>query len=55
MKIRVIDGVRLQDDSSLTKNEKAWIEMIRLVSQGSDPGPSLRAVQALRSALWHRP
>lgn len=44
---RVIDGVRLPDDASLTANERAWIEMIRLVSQGKDPAPTLGAVQVL--------
>jgi hypothetical protein len=48
---RVVDGVRLPDDGRLTENEKAWIEFIRLLSQGSDPMPTLRSVQALRQVL----
>jgi ribosomal protein S12 methylthiotransferase accessory factor YcaO len=48
---RVINGIRLPDDSSLTDNEKAWVEIIRLLSQGSDPVPTLRSVQALRQVL----
>jgi hypothetical protein len=48
---RVIDGVRLPDDGSLTENEKAWIEFIRLVSKNTDPEPTFRAVQALKQAM----
>jgi hypothetical protein len=48
---RVINGIRLPDDSRLTENERAWIEFIRLLSNGSDPVPTLRSVQALRQVL----
>ncbi|AHM05753.1 hypothetical protein roselon_03498 [Roseibacterium elongatum DSM 19469] len=47
----MVDGVRLPDDSSLTDNEKAWVEFIRLASGGNDPAPTLKAIQALRKAL----
>lgn len=50
---RVINGTRLPDDKSLTANERAWIEMIRLVSCGTDPAPTLRAVQSLLHARLH--
>lgn len=53
MTTRVIDGVRLPDDSSLTENEKTWIDVIRLVSRGTDPEPTLRSVQAQRNSLLH--
>ena len=29
---RVIDGVRLPDDRSLTENEKAWVEFMTRAS-----------------------
>lgn len=32
----------------LTENECAWIEFLRLISKGSDPGITLRRVQLLR-------
>ena len=33
---------------NLTENELAWVVFLRLLSEGSDPVPSLAAVQALR-------
>lgn len=33
---------------SLTRNELAWVEFIRLASFDSDPSPTLSRVQALR-------
>jgi len=48
---RVIDGVRLPDDSSLTENERAWVEFIRLVSEGKDPPPTLRHMALLKLGL----
>ena len=47
-------NVRLVDRCTapgLTENEAAWIEFIRLISCGTDPGPTLAAVQALCRAL----
>jgi len=35
----------------LTENEKAWIEFIRLISNGRDPGITVKRVQALRELL----
>ena len=37
--------------NQLTKNEKAWIEMIRVISAGRDPGLTLQRVQALTELL----
>jgi hypothetical protein len=53
MSMRVIDGVRLPDDSSLTENERAWVEFIRLTSQNTDPAPTLTAVGLLKHAWRH--
>lgn len=39
---------------TLTENERAWIIFLRLVSRGRDPGPTLRAVQALRVIFEER-
>lgn len=35
----------------LTENEKAWIEFIRVISCGSDPGITPTRVRALRELL----
>jgi hypothetical protein len=48
MSMRVMDGVRLPVDSSLTENERAWVEFMRLTSRNANPAPTLRSVQALR-------
>jgi len=48
---RVIDGVTLPGDGSLTENEMAWVEFIRLLSGGSDPAPTLVGINVLRQAL----
>jgi hypothetical protein len=48
MSIRVIEGIRLPDDSNLTENERAWVEFMRLTSRNADPARTLRSVQALR-------
>lgn len=34
-----------------SSNERAWIEFLRLLSCGTDPAPTLKAIQALRQAL----
>jgi hypothetical protein len=54
MSMRVMDGVRLPDDSSLTEKERAWVEFIRLTSRNMDPAPTLSSVQALRQ-IFHGP
>lgn len=36
---------------SLTRNERAWIEFIRVISAGRDPAPSPELVRKLREAL----
>ena len=38
----------MKDDPELTDNERAWLEFLRLISDGRDPGPTLRRVQLLR-------
>ena len=35
----------------LTENEKTWIEFIRVISNGRDPGITVKRVQALRELL----
>lgn len=39
---------------SLTENESAWIEFLRLISGDTDPTPDLGSVQALRLTLGRR-
>lgn len=36
---------------SLTRNEQAWIEMIRVISNGRDPRLTLTRAQVLRELL----
>jgi hypothetical protein len=40
--------------SDITANELAWVDFLRLISNGSDPGPTLRRVQLLRRVLRRR-
>ena len=35
----------------LTENEMTWIEFIRVISNGRDPGITVKRVQALRELL----
>ncbi len=35
----------------LSENERAWIELIRVISGGRDPKPSLSRVRALRELV----
>lgn len=35
----------------LSENEKVWIEFIRVISAGRDPGINLKRVEALRQAI----
>ena len=35
----------------LTENERAWIEFLRLISNGCDPALTLRDVQLLRQIM----
>lgn len=36
-------------DRDLTRNERAWIEFLRLASSDTDPPPTLDRVQRLRA------
>ena len=38
--------------SELTENEVAWVEFLRLISDGRDLGPTLHRVQLLRRICW---
>jgi hypothetical protein len=38
----------------LTENELAWVDFVRLISNGTDPGPTLKRVQLLRRVLRRR-
>lgn len=48
---RRMDGFRVLHDAPLTQNERDWIEMLRAICGDEVPGPTLKAVQALRSVL----
>ncbi|MGO4916639.1 hypothetical protein [Pseudogemmobacter sp. W21_MBD1_M6] len=41
-------GFRLPSEVPFTENERAWIDLIRLASNNSDPRPALSLVQGLR-------
>jgi len=43
--------LELRNNAQLTENEKAWIEFIRVISNGRDPGITVKRVQALRELL----
>jgi len=43
--------IRIDNSCDLSENERAWIEFIRLCSQGRDPAPTLQRVQKLRLLL----
>lgn len=51
---RVVEGVRLPDDRSLTPNERLWVETLRAIVGDADPPPSLPVVQAVRRVLTGR-
>lgn len=38
----------------LTENERAWIGFVRLISNDSDPAPTLARVQGVRLALLEK-
>lgn len=41
-------GFRLPSEAPFTENERAWIDLIRLASNNSDPRPALSLIQHLR-------
>ncbi len=51
---KVVNGFRVLRDKPVTRNEMHWIEVLRAISGEEVPGPTLRAVQALRIALKDR-
>lgn len=44
----VVNGFCLARDTPLTQNELDWIDMLRAICGREVPGPTLKAVQALR-------
>jgi hypothetical protein len=46
-----VAGFRLPSEQSISRNESAWIDFLRLVSCDSDPAPTLLLVQAMRRAI----
>ena len=48
---RVVEGFKLPSNAPLTVNERAWIDMLRMIVGDADPKPTLSAVQALTAAL----
>ncbi len=44
-------SVFMPELGDLTKNERAWIGFLRLITVDTDPAPTLKRVQALRLAL----
>lgn len=50
----MVNGFRLVHDTPLTKNELDWIDKLRAICGHEVPGPTLKAVQALRMAIEPR-
>lgn len=50
----VVEGFKLPSTTSITDNERNWIDMLRCIVGDADPSPTLPGVQALRRALLHR-
>ncbi len=46
-----VAGFKLTSEQPISRNERAWIEFLRLASSDSDPAPTLRLVQAMRRVL----
>lgn len=49
-----VQGFRLPSCDNITPNEVAWIAFLRDISGGTDPSPTLKAVQVLQQALADR-
>ncbi len=47
----VYEGFKLPSTDPITKNELAWVDMLRPIVGDADPSPPLAGVQALRVAL----
>ena len=45
------DTFRLPDTRSPTRNEIAWLSMLRDITAGKDVAPTLAAIQALQKVL----
>ena len=45
---RVVNGFKLPEYHSPTENELTWIEFLRIISNGTDPGFDLAASQMLQ-------
>lgn len=48
---QVVAGFCLPDAGELTDNERAWVGFLRDASKGTNPAPTLAAVQAMRQLL----
>ena len=46
-----VHGFKVPPEHAITEHELAWIKFIRILSNDSDPSPSLRTVEALRVGL----
>jgi len=44
-------SIFLPEFEDLTENERAWVGFLRLITQDTDPAPTLARVQALRSVF----
>ena len=48
---KMFEGFVVPQDGPLTKAERGWVEIIRVICFDGVPPPSLEPVQALREAL----
>lgn len=51
MSDRMIPSVFMPEIQHLTEHERAWIGFLRLISNDTDPAPTLARVQALRQVF----
>ena len=42
-----VAGFKVPSDRTISQNERAWTDFLRLASRDSDPTPTLRCVQLL--------
>jgi hypothetical protein len=45
---KIVNGVTTPSDAPLTRNERQWIEFLRIISRDSDPAFSASACQMLQ-------
>lgn len=47
---RVVEGLKLPSTGPLTEAERGWIELLRAIFNDRVPAPTLKLMQAIRTA-----